>query len=84
MFYFCSFDLYNMSYRFILLLYLIILFQNTHVPLRAMMTSSAMWAIIVAHSCYNFGNYTLMTKLPAFMKEFLHFDIKSVRIFNFL
>jgi len=42
------------------------------------MKSPAMWAIIVAHCCNNFGNYTLLTKLPAFMKEVLQFDIKSV------
>lgn len=53
-------------------------FQNTYVPWRAIITSPAMWAIITAHFCNNFGNYTLITKLPAFMKEVLKFDIKAV------
>lgn len=49
-----------------------------HVPWRAIMTSAAMWAIIFAQFCDNFGNYALMTKLPAFMREVLKFDITSV------
>lgn len=44
------------------------------------MVSPAMWAIIIGHVCFNFGHYAIMTKLPAYMKEVLHMDIKSVSI----
>ena len=43
-------------------------------------TSPAVWAIIVAHTCYNFGMYAINTKLPAYMSEVLGLDIKSVSI----
>lgn len=48
-----------------------------------MALSPAVWAIIFAHCSNNFGNYTLMTKLPAFMKEVLKFDIKAVSFVTF-
>lgn len=42
-----------------------------------MFTSGAVWAILTAHVCNNWTNYTLLTSLPAFMKEVLKFDIKQ-------
>ncbi|XP_052822655.1 sialin [Octopus bimaculoides] len=48
-----------------------------NVPWLSIFTSRAMWAIIVAHFCYNWCNYTLLTVLPLFMKEVLYFDIKT-------
>ncbi|XP_029632985.1 sialin [Octopus sinensis] len=47
------------------------------VPWKSIFTSRPMWAIIVAHFCYNWCNYTLLTVLPLFMKEVLYFDIKT-------
>lgn len=37
-------------------------------PWKAMMTSQAVWAIIVAHFAENWGFYTLLTGLPMFMR----------------
>ena len=53
--------------------------QNVHVPWLEMVRSPAVWAIVVAHMSYGFGHYTLLTKLPAFMKEVFQFDIKQVQ-----
>ncbi|CAH1775915.1 unnamed protein product [Owenia fusiformis] len=44
-------------------------------PWLAMMTSLPVWTIIVATICDDFGFYTLMTCLPTYMKQVLHFDM---------
>ncbi|KAK7093970.1 hypothetical protein V1264_007649 [Littorina saxatilis] len=49
---------------------------KTSTPWRAIFTSGPVWAIITAHMCNNYTNYTLLTSLPTFMKEVLKFDIK--------
>lgn len=49
----------------------------TSVPWARLFKSGAVWAVIVAHFCYNWSNYTLLTVLPLFMKEVLYFDIKT-------
>lgn len=36
------------------------------------------WAILIAHMGHNYGYETLMTELPTFMKQVLHFNIKNV------
>ncbi|CAG9766884.1 unnamed protein product [Ceutorhynchus assimilis] len=35
------------------------------------------WAILLAHMGYNYGYETLMTELPTYMKQVLHFSIKD-------
>ena len=55
-----------------------LLLQDVATPWRAMFSSPAVWAIVVAHLCYNWGNYTIMTCIPTYMKEVLKFDIKQV------
>ncbi|XP_031835533.1 putative inorganic phosphate cotransporter protein picot isoform X1 [Nomia melanderi] len=47
------------------------------VPWRSIVTSFPFWAILIAHMGQNYGYETLMTELPTFMKQILHFDIKS-------
>ena len=47
------------------------------IPWLAIATSPPVYAIIIAHIGNNFGNYTLLTSLPTYMKEVLKFDIKS-------
>ena len=37
-------------------------------PWKSMMTSKAVWAIILAHFAENWGFYTLLTGLPMFMR----------------
>ncbi|KAJ8320002.1 hypothetical protein KUTeg_001589 [Tegillarca granosa] len=51
--------------------------QTARVPWKSILTSRAVWACLTAHICNNWTNYTLLTSLPAFMKEALHFDIKQ-------
>lgn len=47
------------------------------VPWKSIATSLPFWAILIAHMGQNYGYETLMTELPTFMKQILHFDIKS-------
>ncbi|EDO45514.1 predicted protein [Nematostella vectensis] len=47
--------------------------QNT--PWSAIWSSPAVWAIIIAHFCNNWGFYTFLTLLPSYFKEVLNFSI---------
>ncbi|KAK7496742.1 hypothetical protein BaRGS_00011951, partial [Batillaria attramentaria] len=47
------------------------------VPWKSIAMSRALWVCLTAHFCNNWMHYTLLTSLPTFMKEVLHFDIKS-------
>ncbi|XP_043269781.1 putative inorganic phosphate cotransporter isoform X2 [Venturia canescens] len=46
------------------------------VPWKSIVTSLPFWAILIAHMGQNYGYETLMTELPTFMKQILHFNIK--------
>lgn len=55
-------------------------------PWKDILTSKAVWAIVVAHFAESWGFFTLLTELPSFLKGFLktHFaSIKELIIFNF-
>lgn len=47
------------------------------VPWKKVWTSLPVWAIIVAHTCNNWGWYMLLVKLPTYMRYILKFDIAS-------
>ncbi|CAL1548159.1 unnamed protein product [Lymnaea stagnalis] len=46
-------------------------------PWLAILKSMPVWAIFVAHTCCNWGEYTFLTNIPTYLKEVLHFDIKE-------
>ncbi|GLV41829.1 uncharacterized protein CBL_13561 [Carabus blaptoides fortunei] len=46
-------------------------------PWIAMLTSLPMWALTIAHLGQNWGFWTLLTQMPTYMKNVLHFDIKE-------
>ncbi|XP_077289319.1 putative inorganic phosphate cotransporter protein picot isoform X3 [Arctopsyche grandis] len=47
------------------------------IPWTAIVKSLPFWAIMLAHMGQNYGYETLMTELPTFMKQILHFSIKN-------
>ncbi|KAG7501087.1 sialin-like [Solea senegalensis] len=47
------------------------------VPVLQMLLSVPLWAIIVTQMCSNWSYYTLLTSLPTYMDNILHFDLKS-------
>uniref|UniRef100_UPI00358F4804 sialin-like isoform X1 n=2 Tax=Myxine glutinosa TaxID=7769 RepID=UPI00358F4804 len=51
--------------------------QGANIPWISIFTSLRLWAIIVAHFCYNWTFYTLLTMLPTYMDSVLHFNIKQ-------
>lgn len=48
------------------------------VPIIPMILSIHLWAIIISQMCFNWSYYTLLTSLPTYMDNILHFDLKSV------
>ncbi|VVC38189.1 Major facilitator superfamily,Major facilitator superfamily domain [Cinara cedri] len=44
-------------------------------PWKCIFTSAPVWAINCAHFCDNWAAYTLLTQLPIYMNDILHFDI---------
>jgi ACS family sodium-dependent inorganic phosphate cotransporter len=48
------------------------------VPWKAIFTSGPFWAILIAHTCKNFGWYMLLVELPTYMKHILRFNIGRV------
>ncbi|XP_014325652.1 sialin-like [Xiphophorus maculatus] len=46
-------------------------------PLVSMGLSVPLWAIIVTQMCSNWSFYTLLTSLPTYMNDILHFDLQS-------
>ncbi|XP_013195802.1 putative inorganic phosphate cotransporter isoform X2 [Amyelois transitella] len=47
------------------------------IPWSKILTSMPFWAIMLAHMGQNYGYETLMTELPTFMRQVLHFSIKD-------
>uniref|UniRef100_A0A3B5KW72 Sialin n=1 Tax=Xiphophorus couchianus TaxID=32473 RepID=A0A3B5KW72_9TELE len=46
-------------------------------PLVSMGLSVPLWAIIVTQMCSNWSFYTLLTSLPTYMNDILHFDLQN-------
>uniref|UniRef100_H2LU41 Sialin n=1 Tax=Oryzias latipes TaxID=8090 RepID=H2LU41_ORYLA len=46
-------------------------------PLLSMMLSVPLWAIILTQMSANWAFYTLLTSLPTYMSDILHFDLQS-------
>jgi len=47
------------------------------IPYKAIFTSVPFYGILIAHTCQNWGFYTLLAELPSYMSHILHFDIKE-------
>lgn len=53
--------------------------RPSYVPWGQLLTSSAVWAIIITHGLSVFGFFTVINQLPTYMHDILLFDIKKVR-----
>lgn len=47
------------------------------VPWKKLLVSAPFWAILIAHTCNNWGWYMLLIELPFYMKQVLKFNIKE-------
>ncbi|XP_076462772.1 putative transporter slc-17.2 [Babylonia areolata] len=54
------------------------------VPWRMILRSPRFWALAVAHFVYDWGFFLLMTNLPTFLYETMHFDIQSNGLYSML
>ncbi|KAF5279964.1 hypothetical protein FQA39_LY18185 [Lamprigera yunnana] len=54
------------------------------IPWLKIVTSLPFWAILIAHMGHNYGYETLMTELPTYMNQVLHFSLKSNAILSAL
>ena len=59
------------------------LFQKLPVPWKAVATSVPFWAIVVTHTCSNFGWYMLLVELPTYMKH-IGFNISENSVLSAL
>ena len=57
--------------------------EHKIIPLRDIFTSIPVYAIIIGHCCQGWGFYTLLTEMPTYLYQILHFDIKEVNNFLF-
>ncbi|XP_052859819.1 sialin-like, partial [Anopheles cruzii] len=46
-------------------------------PWRGILTSVAVWSLVVASFAENWGFYTLLTQLPTFLKDTMHFELQA-------
>ena len=58
-------------------------FIQVPIPWFQMFTSPAMWGILVAYFCNNYGFYTLLTTLPTYLHDVLNIKSK-VRLVLYL
>lgn len=58
--------------------------SNKAVPWRAFFKNRAVWAMIYAHFCGNWGHYTLLSWLPTYFCEELHLDLTHAAFVSLL
>jgi MFS transporter, ACS family, solute carrier family 17 (sodium-dependent inorganic phosphate cotransporter), other len=51
--------------------------EKPPIPWKAIFKSMPVWAIAVSHFSENWGFYTLLTQLPAFLKDTLEFELEE-------
>lgn len=54
------------------------------VPWRALLTSSATWAIFISHFCVTWGYFVLLTWLPTYFNQELGFELSASAFFSVL
>ncbi|GJQ80124.1 hypothetical protein Trydic_g19405 [Trypoxylus dichotomus] len=56
--------------------------KKRKVPWKDIVKSIPFWAILVAHTCSNWGFYMLLVNMPLFMKQVLRFTMSQVMIYS--
>lgn len=55
---------------------------KSQVPWRKIFKSNAFWAILIAHTCNNFGFYMFLIGIPFYMKQVLNFNISKNALYS--
>ncbi|XP_055604465.1 sialin-like [Uranotaenia lowii] len=58
--------------------------ENIVQPWKGIFTSKAVFALCTANFCSNWGFYTMLTQLPTFLRETLHFGVQTSGIISAL
>ncbi|KAJ8959237.1 hypothetical protein NQ318_022500 [Aromia moschata] len=56
--------------------------DEKNIPWRSIMTSWPLWALVVAQIGHDWGFFTMVTDLPKYMKDVLHFNVKQNGIWS--
>ncbi|KAI8777423.1 sialin, partial [Biomphalaria glabrata] len=46
-------------------------------PWVSILLSMKVWAIVVSHTCANWGTYTFLTNMPTYLREVLYFPVQA-------
>lgn len=52
------------------------------IPWKSILTSAPIWALVVAQIGHDWGFFTMVTDLPKYMKDVLHFNVKQNGIWS--
>ena len=58
--------------------------ETTPPAIKALLTTPAVWAIIVAHFCANWGGYVLLAWMPTYLNKGLGVDFAAVGIYTMI
>ncbi|KAL8606494.1 hypothetical protein ACOMHN_037725 [Nucella lapillus] len=58
--------------------------EKASIPWKSMLLSSCFWAIAVAQFAFYWGYFMLVSNLPTFLYETMHFDIQSNGVYSML
>lgn len=50
------------------------------IPWKALLSRKEVWAVILSHFCHNWGVFILLTWMPSYYSNVLHFDLASAGI----
>ena len=55
--------------------------KSLPIPYKAIFTSLPVYGLLIANIAQGYGFYTLLSEIPTYMSQILHFDIKEVCFF---
>jgi len=54
--------------------------QDLATPWTAILTSWPVWALIIAEAGHDWGGFTIISDLPKYMSDVLHFSVTEVSV----
>ncbi|UYV62380.1 SLC17A2 [Cordylochernes scorpioides] len=56
--------------------------KKTQIPWKSLLTSGPVWTLTVTKTCWTWGFYTMLTKLPMYLDQVLHIPITQNGVIN--
>lgn len=60
------------------------MFQDLKTPWKYILSSAPVWGLIIAEIGHDWGLYTMVTDLPKYMSDVMHFNIAEVIFLHLL